>query len=304
MARADVRSPTCHAGAMPKSTPTSSAADAQNITTRPSKVTATEAGSTPAGITDGAAARMAEPMPAPRTPPSRRQDQALGEQLPRDPSAAGTERRANRQFAAAGRGPRQQQVGDVGAADEQHEADHAQEQHRGHAQVAADDGLAHRHHFHAATTVLGHRARQFRGHGRHLGAGAGDGRAGGDPPDPTEEVGRAQLRVGTDADEGPDAVVLGPAESCRRHAHHAVRLAVQHQVLADDRRVGIEARPPVGFGEDDGVVLDPVVGRLEQPPDERRRPRAPRRSPTTPTAVAPSRPNRPRRASPCRRRRW
>ena len=55
---------------MPKSTPTSTAAAAQNATTRASKVTVTDAGRTPAGITAGAAARIAAPTAAPSTPPT------------------------------------------------------------------------------------------------------------------------------------------------------------------------------------------------------------------------------------------
>ena len=66
----------------------------------------------------------------PATPPIAREQNALGEQLPDQPAAAGAEREPHRELALPRRGPRQQQVGDVRAGDQQHRAHRPAEQHR------------------------------------------------------------------------------------------------------------------------------------------------------------------------------
>ena len=77
-------------------------------------------------------------------PAKHREHQALGEQLPDDASALGAERGAHGNLTGARRRPREQQVGDVRTAQEQHEAHHAQQEHRRRLQVAADDAGADR----------------------------------------------------------------------------------------------------------------------------------------------------------------
>ena len=62
----------------------------------------------------------------PSAPPSRREQQAFGQHLPRQPPAAGADGRAHRQLALPAHGARQQQVGDVDAGHQQDDA------HRGH----------------------------------------------------------------------------------------------------------------------------------------------------------------------------
>ena len=59
----------------------------------------------------------------PAAPPPRRQQHALGQQLPDQPPAAGAQREANRHFAAPLAGARQQQSGQVRAGQRQHEPD-------------------------------------------------------------------------------------------------------------------------------------------------------------------------------------
>ena len=54
-----------------------------------------------------------------------RDQHALGEQLPHDAAAAGAERRADGDFPLTHRRAREQQVGDVGAGNQQHQADRA-----------------------------------------------------------------------------------------------------------------------------------------------------------------------------------
>ena len=57
-----------------------------------------------------------------------REHQALGEQLPDDANASGAEREPGRDLLAAGGGPRQEQPGDVGAGNQQHDADGGERQ--------------------------------------------------------------------------------------------------------------------------------------------------------------------------------
>ena len=56
-----------------------------------------------------------------------REHEALGQDLHDDTAASGTERGAERQLTRASVRARQQQVGDVRTAHEQHEADHAEQ---------------------------------------------------------------------------------------------------------------------------------------------------------------------------------
>ncbi len=69
--------------------------------------------------------------PAGEQDPGRRAQQgqqyALGEQLPRQPQAPRTHRQPHRDLVLPRRGPRQQQLRDVGAGDEQYHADHHEE---------------------------------------------------------------------------------------------------------------------------------------------------------------------------------
>src|SRR6185312_6229956 len=69
------------------------------------------------------------------------QQQALGEQLPRDPPSRRAERQPHRQLVAAGGRAGDQQVGDVGAGDQQYQADHRQDR-RQRALIAAAQGRA------------------------------------------------------------------------------------------------------------------------------------------------------------------
>ena len=59
----------------------------------------------------------------PSMPPSKRKRKAFCQQLPDDLSAAGSQSRTGCKFALSRRGSRQQQVGHIGAGDEQHESD-------------------------------------------------------------------------------------------------------------------------------------------------------------------------------------
>lgn len=66
-----------------------------------------------------------------------RENKAFGDELPHHARGAGAECRADRDFALARSGAGQHQVGDVGAADQQHDADRTH-QHEDHPAAAAD----------------------------------------------------------------------------------------------------------------------------------------------------------------------
>ena len=65
----------------------------------------------------------------PAAPPSKRQDQALGHELPHQPLSARTERGPYRQLALARRGPREQQIRQVRAGEKQQAQARAAERH-------------------------------------------------------------------------------------------------------------------------------------------------------------------------------
>ena len=73
----------------------------------------------------------------------RREQQALGEQLPHQPRAAAAERRAHRELALARRRPHEQQVRDVRARNQHHEAHRAHER-QDHRPDVGDEILVHR----------------------------------------------------------------------------------------------------------------------------------------------------------------
>ena len=78
--------------------------------------------------------------------PSREcQQHALGQELPHDAASIGAERDADRDLALAGDAARQQQIGDVGAGDEQDAGDRRGQQ-RQRRPRRADDLLVQRHH--------------------------------------------------------------------------------------------------------------------------------------------------------------
>ncbi len=69
-----------------------------------------------------------------------RQHHALGQQLPDNPPASGSQCGTNRDFPFPGRGTRQHQAGHIRASDQQHEADGAEEDEQG-ILHASNDGI-------------------------------------------------------------------------------------------------------------------------------------------------------------------
>ena len=115
------------AGARPNSTPVSSESAATTASTCQFNSARRVKFSRPF-----ASSRVRKRMPqtanaTPSAPPSRRQQDALGEQLADDPKPSGAQAQPHRHFALPGSRARQQQVGDVRARDGQDQADQRQQ---------------------------------------------------------------------------------------------------------------------------------------------------------------------------------
>ena len=81
-----------------------------------------------------------------------REHQVLGQHLTHQPAAAGAERRTHGQLLLAMAAAREQQVGDVGARDQQHQRHGAEQDHHRRPRHAADD-LGHRLHDRRSTSA-------------------------------------------------------------------------------------------------------------------------------------------------------
>ncbi len=157
--RAQRRPPTRAAGASPRRSPTRSGRDALSAgsrlasmpvtaamasvkvstraSSRRSSATSTGSGSSMASSARMSAHAHATEAAAPSTPSTRPSTSSCCDQ----PAAAGAHRQPHADLAAPRRGARQQHAGDVGAGDEQHQADDGHQAGRAHRQHAA--GLWH-----------------------------------------------------------------------------------------------------------------------------------------------------------------
>ena len=216
----------------------------------------------------------------PERPADDRQQQAFGEQLPDDSPVRGAERGPHRHLLAPPDRARQQQVGDVRAGDQQHEAD-GRHQHDQRSPHVADHLLAQRHDAEREAAVrridvrmTGAKARRQRGHLRlrllERRAGpelrhdvvvlaAADLRRVG-----SERQRQQHLRIGDDAERGQR--LLAQRERRLQHAHDLCRLAVEHDRPADHGRVAAEAALPGAVAENrHGRRRLRVLFRREQP---------------------------------------
>ena len=163
---------------------------------------------------------------------------------------------ADRQLARAHRGARQQQVGDVGAADEQHEADDAEEQHRRESQIAADERVVQRLERDAAARVgLRELARQPGGDRRQVGsAAARSSRPASAARPPRRRTRRARAAAGAGSDASPRCCCARCSwKSSGTTPTTRAQLAVEPDLAADDGRVGVEARAPERLAQHDDV---------------------------------------------------
>ena len=126
------------AGARPKSTAVSAETTSVKVRTRASGVVDSStpnssSGSTPTSRSPSHAATSSAGDAA-----ERGDQRALDQRLAHQAGAAGADRQPHAHLPLPAGGPRQHQVGDVGAGDEQHQADHAHQHRDRPRQVAAD----------------------------------------------------------------------------------------------------------------------------------------------------------------------
>ena len=88
------------------------------------------------GLTLSKKANAAEPKNEAKQTPGKRKRKAFCEQLPDDLTTAGSESRTGSKLALSRRGPCQQQVGNIGAGNQENEADSAQQYEQWKARVA------------------------------------------------------------------------------------------------------------------------------------------------------------------------
>ena len=211
-----------------------------------------------------------------------RQQRALGQQLAHQPAAPGPQGGAHGELAVAAQHPRQRQVGDVGAGQQQHQAGRAEQQPQDRPRV----GGQRRQHRRGAGAEPGLGAIDVREvlleplrHGGHLGGRRLEGHPGLEQPEHLQP--REGAPVGDDvalrrraerARRGRhvDVDAVGIVRHVRHHADDGVRPVVHLEHLADDVRVAAEPGGPVVVAEHEhrlGALV--VVGIGEGAADER-----------------------------------
>ena len=218
------------------------------------------------GVEDESANRDTEPAA------NQRQDHAFRQQLTNDPPPPGAERGAHRELACPRTGARHQQVGNVGAADEQHESNDAEKEHRRHLEIAADHRVVHRLQAHA-TALIG--LRIFSGESgrncRQIGLRGADASLGLHPPDHLQHVLPAGARRHVDErPHRPHARAAEDLEVLRHDADDRPQDAVHLDFLADDGGITIEARLPQGLAHHDDLAPLRFILGDERPAGDRR----------------------------------
>ena len=209
----------------------------------------------------------------------KRQQRALGQQLHDQPAAPGAERQADGDLLLPRRRARQQQVRDVGARDQQHQADDRHQQAAGLDDVVAEAGvdrrLRQRHQRDAAALVLV-RVFLFELARDRLQVGFGllhrDARL--QPAGHVEHEPAPVVRLGQLAEEAvrrlrvghvrhPQrrrADRVGALEALRHHADDREGVAVQVDRAADDRRVAAVPLLPLAVPEHRHQLRRPASG--------------------------------------------
>ena len=196
------------------------------------------------------------------------EDRGLDDELGHDARPGRTEGGAHRELAPAGGAAHQEQVGDVGAGDEQHQPDRSQQQaqHRG---GAPADFLGQRAHVHAGVGAVRIRIRhaQLPGDGLEVVGNLPDGDSRFHPSDDSKKalgpVGPAG--IGGRGERHHDLAVAHERHEVRaQDADDPERLAIQHERLADG--VGAAAEPALPQAVRDHRDRLRFVGRLNRAP--------------------------------------
>ena len=130
------------AGAAPKSAPVSSASPKAKASTSGDGIVSIGRKVVPANASASSSRAVPIATTSPATPPPIGEQHAFDQRLRDDLPARRAERQPHRRLAAAGDGARQQQVGDVGAGDQQHQRAHAEQDAQAAAVLLAHDADA------------------------------------------------------------------------------------------------------------------------------------------------------------------
>ena len=206
----------------------------------------------------------------------RRREHALDQELADDPAARGPEGEAHRDLLAAGGETGEQQVGDVGARDEQHETDRGQQHQQGRPAVA-HQVLVQQHGVEPGLGVdlVGKRRGVTAGDDFDLVGGLRERDAGFETALHQQVAGAAVDQVGRQAFEVKDpggprlGLVERKTEPGRQDADDRLGYAVEREALAEDGRVGAESFLPDRMSEQhDRRAAGPVFVRGEHPAEQ------------------------------------
>ena len=200
-----------------------------------------------------------------------REQHALGQQLTNQAPAPGAERRAHRHLAAPRRGADEQQVRDVRARDQQHEADRTQEHQQSQADVLDQQVVrAHHRRIRIAGRVGGGDALCD---GRHVCGRGVDGHAVLEAAEHGQRVQAASRQLAWTEHQrrvhvGRDA--LGKPETRRHHADHGKWGAGQRDRFADEPAIAAVAPLPEFVPQHDDAIAARFLLIGEGAADERR----------------------------------
>ena len=203
----------------------------------------------------------------------RGQDDALGQDLTDDAAAGGPERGAHRDLLLSLMRSGEQQVGDVGAGDQQNERDGAEQNQQRRAARALDQL---RQTAHADAPLRLERRiflQQLPLDGVQLRVGALDRRLRLEPAEHDAPMRRPRgARRARRQDQRHEELVLAKHPRTARHdTHHGAGDIIEDDGSVDDRRVSAEARAPQLLGEDDDVVAATgTIVFFDESPSEQR----------------------------------
>ena len=200
--------------------------------------------------------------------PAEGEHDALGEELSEHAPPAGADRDAHGDLPPPRRRARHQQVGQVGARDEEHEDDGSEQDEHGAPHVFHERGLE-RLRLRRRPLVLGVLGDDLLGQAMEVRSGAGRGGLGEEPPDHGQEVVvvRVQVVAGRER-HGHDGLCVEPEEREPRgqDPDDGVGLGAEHDLSPDDRGVARVAPPPEPIRqEDDAMIAPALVGGQEIP---------------------------------------
>ena len=189
-----------------------------------------------------------------------REEQVLGKELTEKAEAGGAQGAADGDLFLPGDGAREEQVGDVGAGDQEDDADGAEQEEEGIAGVAehviAEGGDG------GADLVIGVRVLLFEtgGEGGEVGAGLLEGDAGLHAPDGVVGMVAAEAQAfAVHGERGPHLRAEGELEGGGHDAHDFVLTGVEFDGLPDGIGVAGVAGGPQAVTEDDDVVFTGLV---------------------------------------------